>query len=411
MVAIVGGYLASAGVKLIVDGDTTMFSDWLHDQVDEYNYQLEANQETYRTWFNENGEFLGSEQDMEMILTPQARGYYSMGKELNGWLEGFKNWLVGNNNISNGVDSLLYNVGGLLLDNGSILPYFQPGVKNSYMIPVLLTGESCFYTLSNGSSFGISVLSSGNTYVLSIDKDGSISNNTYGNMRSGMAIGLHYNYNNNGMNLVSFVNSYNSSSISTTLNILTDIVNGETVESSSISVEGTLTDGYDDFQDALDQGLSNESENDNAKVLVGVGDYTDVAVPDIADEIVSRVIGGTIATDIPQVLEDQDAVDEETDNERPFVQEVPEGWVIVDGLEDFFPFCIPWDLYGIISLLNAEPVAPVIHYNMGFGGRFDSEEIVLDFSAWEYAAMVFRILIIIGFVIFLIIKTRDLIRG
>ena len=85
--------------------------------------------------------------------------------------------------------------------------------------------------------------------------------------------------------------------------------------------------------------------------------------------------------------------------------------IVIDGLHRFFPFCIPWDIYDLVEKFNVETEAPEFDLNIGFAGIYQQETIHLDFSPFDTAALIFRILIVIAFGFFLIIKTRDLIRG
>lgn len=79
------------------------------------------------------------------------------------------------------------------------------------------------------------------------------------------------------------------------------------------------------------------------------------------------------------------------------------------GLENYFPFCIPFDLYNLLSAFSAEPEAPCIEWTFEYFG--ESTTIELDLSAWDSVAAVMRTLLICLFIAGLAIKTRDLIRG
>lgn len=74
-----------------------------------------------------------------------------------------------------------------------------------------------------------------------------------------------------------------------------------------------------------------------------------------------------------------------------------------------FPFSLPWDLYGVLALLAADPVTPVFVVDSVFMGMDFNFSYSLDFldpyMPW------FRGFIIIGFCIFLIQITRNLLGG
>ncbi|MCL2051208.1 MAG: hypothetical protein FWG91_05725 [Lachnospiraceae bacterium] len=77
-----------------------------------------------------------------------------------------------------------------------------------------------------------------------------------------------------------------------------------------------------------------------------------------------------------------------------------------------FPFCIPFDLIYLISVLNAEPEAPrweIPLYNEDFGIDYT---FVIDMEEFESLARIFRILQTISFILGLILITRgQMIKG
>jgi len=80
------------------------------------------------------------------------------------------------------------------------------------------------------------------------------------------------------------------------------------------------------------------------------------------------------------------------------------------SLSDYFPFCIPFDLYDFFSCLNADPVAPVIDWEIPLptGGTYP---VKLDLSVYDPVASLLRTLQLLLFCIGLAFKTRDLIKG
>ena len=79
-------------------------------------------------------------------------------------------------------------------------------------------------------------------------------------------------------------------------------------------------------------------------------------------------------------------------------------------LSKVFPFCIPFDLYAFLTCLNADPVTPVIHWEIAMpgGGSYPLE---IDLSPFDSVAQLLRRLELLLFCIGLAIKTRDLIKG
>lgn len=79
-------------------------------------------------------------------------------------------------------------------------------------------------------------------------------------------------------------------------------------------------------------------------------------------------------------------------------------------LKQFFPFCIPFDLYDFFTCLNADPVAPVIEWVIPLPGG-DTYPLVIDLSAFDGVAQLLRRLQLLLFCVGLAFKTRDLIKG
>lgn len=79
-------------------------------------------------------------------------------------------------------------------------------------------------------------------------------------------------------------------------------------------------------------------------------------------------------------------------------------------LKQYFPFCIPFDLYAFFTCLDADPVAPVIDWiiPMPGGGSYPFQ---IDLSVFDSVAQTLRRLQLLLFCVGLAFKTRDLIKG
>ncbi len=82
----------------------------------------------------------------------------------------------------------------------------------------------------------------------------------------------------------------------------------------------------------------------------------------------------------------------------------------IEDLEKVFPFCIPWDIYYLLSVLNADPTAPSFtwHFDFAIAGSYDY---TVDLSPYESVAAVVRVCEALAFCVGLALITRDLIRG
>ncbi len=78
-------------------------------------------------------------------------------------------------------------------------------------------------------------------------------------------------------------------------------------------------------------------------------------------------------------------------------------------LSKFFPFCIPFDLYAFFQLLDADPVAPVFHWEIqDLAGQ--TYALTVDLSEWDSVAQLFRRLQLFLFVCGLAAASRKYIK-
>lgn len=76
------------------------------------------------------------------------------------------------------------------------------------------------------------------------------------------------------------------------------------------------------------------------------------------------------------------------------------------GLQNVFPFCIPFDIYAFFGCLAADPVAPVINWRFYVPGIVD-ETITIDLSQFNTVAQVLRTMELLAFIIGLAFVTRE----
>ena len=128
---------------------------------------------------------------------------------------------------------------------------------------------------------------------------------------------------------------------------------------------------------------------------------TDLSEPFVGGQTVAidLVDGVTVDTDIP--VED-----------IPVEPVVPRDSYTIPNLETVFPFCVPFDLVKIFTLFNAEPEAPHFTWKFYFWvGEMKTYDVEIDLSPFDSVAEILRLMELIGFMVFLTLKTRDLIRG
>lgn len=143
-------------------------------------------------------------------------------------------------------------------------------------------------------------------------------------------------------------------------------------------------------------------------------DADGVKVPDIPyDKVVDQSTGKTL-----------DDTDTGTDTDKPSKPGTDTGtgtpsdtvnWPSASDLSlpqliaSKFPFCLPFDVIRLVSLLDAEPKAPVFKLPLKYSTVMD-EEIVLDVSQWDDVIKVVRWGELIVFVAALIYVTRNYIK-
>lgn len=79
-------------------------------------------------------------------------------------------------------------------------------------------------------------------------------------------------------------------------------------------------------------------------------------------------------------------------------------------LRDYFPFCIPFDIYKMLSLLSASPVAPSFDYRFYVPGIVD-QTIEIDLSPFDTVATVLRTMELIAFAVALAAGSKKLLFG
>lgn len=430
LVALTASYFAVAGIQLTNNGgDETYFSGFINDTINKYKQADADHKAMVEQYFDDDGKYIGTEDELQFVLSDQAYGYWQMGKGVNSLMEDIKEWFVNTFSLDSTSQVFDFTNGLSTLDNFTI-PFVISHSWNSAVsasevrsLPFYLpaeAGKGFYYQITEDYAFGLhinSVDTSGYRFSITyvVNENGAITTTTtpyyYNVGRDYRFFFLNYQID----NASSFVVRYGGYDdyyqiYSFGFDIPLSGLNNPVV--SQMSLDGVLTDGYDDFQNALDEDLANEQDNDKAVVQVCVGELEgllnpDDAIPAIIDKAVDNVLDPTYEG----VYENQNEATEDKEGEKPFTPTLPDGWVAVTGLQSFFPFCIPWDFFSVVSLFNATPEAPYFEWNMSFNDLFDDYKIVIDFSDYELPATILRTMLVIVFLIFLIRKTRSWIRG
>ena len=131
-------------------------------------------------------------------------------------------------------------------------------------------------------------------------------------------------------------------------------------------------------------------------------------IPDVLENITNQIKPDLSPSD--QVDFDTNIRPNADPSTGPILDPNLKDW-FVNGLNDKFPFCIPFDLINLVSVLDAEPKTPYWEIPFVFDKVGVDEKIIIDLSKFDTVAEICRWIETFAFCGFLIIKTRGLIRG
>lgn len=88
-----------------------------------------------------------------------------------------------------------------------------------------------------------------------------------------------------------------------------------------------------------------------------------------------------------------------------------ESWEPSIKLLTKFPFCVPYDFYSCFAILYKEPKELYFEIPFKMSSFGLDEKVIIDLRKFDPLVLIVRYLSLIGFVMFLTLKTRDLIKG
>ena len=169
---------------------------------------------------------------------------------------------------------------------------------------------------------------------------------------------------------------------------------------------GFYTDTYQNEKSYVEPESTEDVYNYDSTKTDAAQDYID----NLAGDTVSTVLPGTdeqaqTLVDNPSAVWDVSTVDYDGSINLPSVDSSV--WF------DKFPFCIPFDFIKLFSSFTAEPEAPKFHILVLPANSFglSNEDIYwdIDFSDYDVLVKILRLFVGLGFLYFLMIKTRGLI--
>lgn len=159
----------------------------------------------------------------------------------------------------------------------------------------------------------------------------------------------------------------------------------------------------------LPEDDSEYQEGDGA--ILDVGASWGVSLPDITGRVIPGEFSDSNVAHTSITYDQESVIEEElTDAGSPTVGEEPEDYQ-TPGLQNVFPFCIPFDIYNFFNCLAADPVAPSFEWRFYVPGICD-ETIELDLEQFDTVAQIVRTMELLAFIVGLAFVTRDkMIKG
>lgn len=167
----------------------------------------------------------------------------------------------------------------------------------------------------------------------------------------------------------------------------------ETTEGMDIDT-GTLNLPYDDANYTDGDGALLDVEADWG---LTISDITTTTIPIAQEE-------GDLDTSLEYEGEETVA-DQVEESQSQVISQNPTDYQL-PGLQDVFPFCIPFDIYAFFECLAADPVAPSFTWRFYIPGICD-EDLEIDLAAFDSAARILRTMELLLFIVGLAFVTRD----
>lgn len=208
---------------------------------------------------------------------------------------------------------------------------------------------------------------------------------------------------------------YNYTGYSVTSRIVESIVNDVFID----DIDDSVTDiPIDNVDDTIDATLSNTWVIDDTATLsdtlanadaISIADADSKALTKDKIKEIEKTLDDAATRDITlsEALERVNAQPVETTDIPAFPSDddSTKSNLFVKGLEEIFPFCIPFDIYKLFSVLSAEAKAPKIKWKFHVLNKDYSLNI--DLKEWDSVAEIFRLMECIAFCIGLAMITRD----
>ena len=178
---------------------------------------------------------------------------------------------------------------------------------------------------------------------------------------------------------------------------------GSYADAASASFPDTADPNYD----AVAKRIPSDVPWDDSLFGDGTGTMTDAQ-----SQAAAETADGVIERDKTLPLAGDQTTNPPSDDDPPSSD--PDDYMVL-GLEDVFPFCIPFDIYNFLAALSAAPVAPHFVCTLEFPDAIGGEQTIdIDFDTpvFNQLAQLLRTLELLAFIVGLALLTRSMfIRG
>lgn len=205
---------------------------------------------------------------------------------------------------------------------------------------------------------------------------------------------------------------YDYTGYSITSSIVESIVNDVFIDDIDDSVTDIPIDNVDDAVDAtlsntwvIDDSISIPDTLANADAI-SIADADSKALTKDKLKEIEKTLDDVATRDITlsEALERVDALPVSSSN-IPVTDTPANSDLSLLGLEKVFPFCIPFDIYKLYSVLSAKPVAP--KFTWKFKVLKKTYKLDIDLSDWNEIAELLRLMEFLAFCLYLAYVTRE----
>lgn len=363
--------MAAAGIGLTVSGLTSsQLSGWVSDKLSSWATSLGGTVEDH---INGN------------LITTTASGIIAVGTSAANSIAQFLGWLQTDEGLSDNSSETVISGGGQVLPISTTVPTLQEIIQNGYC--AFVDGNRRRYFLAYdqeqnpvvvvyySEGAGNILVAASKTNKPSVCSNAGDSFNSTPLTNYDSSLGVYYSE-------FTYPNQFSClapkyANRQECLQTLSNYLDGNT---GSLSIDtGVIT-------------IPTIDTNTQDKWFLDVGADPGTTIDTVTDGVIAETIAGDLTVS-----------GEVAEEEPEFVIDEP---IAISGITEVFPFCIPFDIYALLSALSADPETPVFTARFVVPGVIN-EEFTIDLSPFNSVAQIVRTLELLAFIIGLALVTRE----